>query len=179
MKIYRLHYPHDQQELNLEPSAVAVGFFDVLHRGHEDVIGRMEDIAEAEGLKKAVMTFDPHPSVVLSPKKQRTPYLTPLDIKLEMLEEGGDLEVSGFITSYDVTPTAVTSQEIAAQNRLTVTVKIIFKNNKHEEEDFEKSFAAYQDYDSNLSLDAVEAQLVDEIVEILVEDIFNATVANW
>ena len=45
--------------------------------------------------------------------------------------------------------------------------------------DFEKSFAAYQDYDSNLSLDSVEAQLVDEIVEILVEDIFNATVANW
>ena len=99
--------------------------------------------------------------------------------KLEMVEEGGDLEVSGFITSYEVTPTAVTSQEVAAQNRLTVTVKITFKNNKHEEEDFEKSFAAFQDYDSNLSLDAVEAQLVDEIVEILVEDIFNATVANW
>lgn len=99
--------------------------------------------------------------------------------KLEMLEEGGDLEVSGFITSYDVTPTAVTSQEVAAQNRLTVTVKITFRNNKHEEENFEKSFAAYQDYDSNLSLDAVEAQLTDEIVEILVEDIFNATVANW
>ena len=99
--------------------------------------------------------------------------------KLEMLEEGGDLEVSGFITSYDVTPTAVTSQEVAAQNRLTVTVKITFKNNKHEEEDFERSFAAFQDYDSNMSLDAVEAQLVDEIVEILVEDIFNATVANW
>lgn len=99
--------------------------------------------------------------------------------KLEMLEEGGDLEVSGFITSYEVTPTAVTSQEIAAQNRLTVTVKITFRNNKHEEENFDKSFAAYQDYDSNLSLDAVEAQLVDEIVEILVEDIFNATVANW
>ena len=56
--------------------------------------------------------------------------------KLEMLEEGGDLEVSGFITSYEVTPTAVTSQEVAAQNRLTVTVKITFKNNKHEEEDF-------------------------------------------
>ncbi len=99
--------------------------------------------------------------------------------KLEMLEDGGDLQVSGFITSYEVTPTAVTSQEVAAQNRLTVTVKIQFKNLKHDEEDFEKSFAAYQDYDSNLSLDSVEAQLVDEIVEILVEDIFNATVANW
>ena len=99
--------------------------------------------------------------------------------KLEMLEDGGDLEVSGFIASYDVSPTAVTSQEVAAQNRLTVTVKITFKNNKHPEEDFDKSFAAFQDFDSNLSLDAVEAQLVDEIVEILVDDIFNATVANW
>lgn len=99
--------------------------------------------------------------------------------KLEMVEDGGDLEVSGFIMSYDVTPTAVTSQEIAAQNRLTITVKITFKNNKHEEEDFEKSFAAFQDYDSNLTLDSVEGQLVDDIVEILVEDIFNATVANW
>lgn len=99
--------------------------------------------------------------------------------KLEMLEDGGDLEVSGYIASYDVTPTAVTSEEVAAQNRLTITVKITFKNNKHPEEDFEKSFAAFQDFDSTISLDAVEAQLVDEIVEILVEDIFNATVANW
>ena len=99
--------------------------------------------------------------------------------KLEMLEDGGDLEVSGYIASYDVTPTAVTSEEVAAQNRLTITVKITFKNNKHPEEDFDRSFAAFQDFDSTLSLDAVEAQLVDEIVEILIEDIFNATVANW
>ena len=99
--------------------------------------------------------------------------------KLEMVEDGGDLEVSGAITSYDVTPTAVTSQEVAAQNRLTITVKITFKNRKYPKEDFDKSFVAFQDYDSNMSLDSVEAQLVDDIVEILVEDIFNATVANW
>ncbi|GAB3070053.1 bifunctional riboflavin kinase/FAD synthetase [Salinicoccus sesuvii] len=89
MKIYRLHYPHEQHELNLKPSAVAVGFFDGLHRGHQNVISKMEEIAREKGLKKAVMTFDPHPSVVLSPKKQRTTYLTPLDIKLSMLEARG------------------------------------------------------------------------------------------
>ena len=98
---------------------------------------------------------------------------------LEMLPEGGDLEVSGIITNYDVTPTAVTSDEIASQNRLTITVRITYKNNKHEEEDFERSFAAFQDYDANNSLDAVESGLCEDIVEILVEDIFNATVANW
>ena len=100
--------------------------------------------------------------------------------KLEMLPEGGDLEISGMITNYDVTPTAITSNEVASQNRLTITVKITYVNNKYEKESFkDKSFAAFQDYDSNLSLDAVEASLCDDIVEILVEDIFNATVANW
>lgn len=99
--------------------------------------------------------------------------------KLEELNEGGDLEVAGVIMSYDITPTAVTSAEVAAQNRLTITVRITFTNHKYPDEDFEKSFAAFQDYDSNLTLEQVEVQLVDAIVEILVEDIFNATVANW
>ena len=82
---------------------------------------------------------------------------------LEMLPEEGDLEVSGIITNYDVTPTAVTSDEVASQNRLTITVRITYKNNRHEEENFEKSFAAFQDYDSNNSLDAVENGLCEDI----------------
>lgn len=101
--------------------------------------------------------------------------------KLEMLSEGGDLEVSGVITNYEVTPTAVTSEEVAAQNRLTITVQITFINNKYPEDSFTspRSFAAFQDYNSELTLDQVESQLCDEIIEVLVEDIFNATVADW
>lgn len=101
--------------------------------------------------------------------------LTPLDI----LTENGDLNVSGEITSYDTRPMAVSADEVATQNRLTVNVKIYFTNRLHPEEDFEKSFSAYADYDSNQLLDAVEGSLCDEIIDILVEDIFNATVANW
>ena len=56
---------------------------------------------------------------------------------------------------------------------------IYFTNHLHPEEDFEKSFSAYQDFDSSQSFDAVESTLVTDIIEILVEDIFNATVANW
>ncbi|WP_411844092.1 bifunctional riboflavin kinase/FAD synthetase [Salinicoccus sp. HZC-1] len=89
MKIIRLHYPLDNAQEELKDSAAAIGFFDGLHRGHQNVINKMIEIADEKNLKKAVMTFDPHPSVVLSPKKQRTTYLTPLDIKLEMLEEMG------------------------------------------------------------------------------------------
>lgn len=98
---------------------------------------------------------------------------------LSILTENGDLNVSGEITSYDTRPVAVTADEVASQNRLTVTVKIYFTNRLHPEEDFEKSFSAYDDYDSNQLLDAVESSLCDEIIDILVEDIFNATVANW
>lgn len=99
--------------------------------------------------------------------------------KLEMLYENADLEVSGFISSYEVTPTAVTSDEVAARNRLTITVRISFRNNKYPEDNFDRSFAAYQEYDSNNSLDAVQATLCEQIIETLVEDIFNATVADW
>lgn len=98
---------------------------------------------------------------------------------LEMLEEGGDLYVSGIITGYETKPVAVTADEVAAQNRLTITIKIQYSNKLHPKEDFEKSFSAFADYDSMQSLDSVEAQLCDDIIEILVEDIFNATVANW
>lgn len=99
---------------------------------------------------------------------------------LEILDEGADLEVGGEIVGYDVKATAVTADEVAAQNRLTITVKLYYINNKHPEENFEsKSFSAYQDYDSTQSLDMVESALCEDIVETLVEDIFNATVANW
>ena len=100
--------------------------------------------------------------------------------KLEQVDMDGDLEISGEITGYDVKATAVTADEVAAQNRLTITVKVNFQNRKYPEDDFEnKSFSAYEDYDSTLSLDAVESSLCEEIITKLIDDIFNATVAQW
>ena len=99
---------------------------------------------------------------------------------LEQVDMDGDLEIEAAITGYDVKAMAVTANETAAQNRLTVSVKVSFTNRKHPEDDFpDKSFSAYSDFDSSLSLDSMEAQLCDEIVEKLCEDIFNATVAQW
>lgn len=99
--------------------------------------------------------------------------------RLEQVDMDGDLELTGEITGYDVKPQAVTSDEVAAQNRLTVTVKVAFTNRKYPEDDFDKSFSAYADYDSMQSLDAVEAGLCEEIIEKIVEDVFNASVAQW
>lgn len=99
--------------------------------------------------------------------------------KLEQVEMDGDMEISGSITGYEVRASAVTANEVAAQNRLTITVNVEFTNKKYPEEDFEKSFSNYADYDSTQSLDAVESSLCAEIIEKIVDDIFNATVANW
>lgn len=99
--------------------------------------------------------------------------------KLEQVEMDGDLELQGEVTGYEVRAAAVTANEVAAQNRLTVTVKLKFTNKKYPEDDFEKNFSAYSDYDSTNSLDAVESTLCQEIVDKLVEDMFNASVAQW
>lgn len=99
---------------------------------------------------------------------------------LEQLDMDGDLEITGEITGYDVKATAITAGDVASQNRLTVTIKVSFTNRKHPEDDFtSKSFSAYSDYDSTNSLDTVESTLVTEIIEKLVDDVFNATVAQW
>lgn len=99
--------------------------------------------------------------------------------KLEQVEMDGDLDLQGEVTGYEVRAAAVTANEVAAQNRLTVTVKLKFTNKKYPEDDFEKSFSAYSDYDSTNSLDAVESTLCQEIIDKLVEDMFNASVAQW
>lgn len=99
---------------------------------------------------------------------------------LEQVETDGDLEISGAITGYDVSASAITADEVAAQNRLVVSVSITFENRKYPEDNFEnKTFSAYADYDSSNSLDAVESTLCAEIIEKIIEDIFNATVAQW
>ena len=98
---------------------------------------------------------------------------------LEQVDEDGDLELVCEVTDYDVKATAITAGEVAAQNRLTITVKIEFSNRKYPEDDVSSSFSAYEDFDSANSLDAVEAALCETIIEKLVEDIFNATVAQW
>ena len=99
--------------------------------------------------------------------------------KLEQVEEDGDMEISGTVTGYEVSATAVTANEVASQNRLTITVNIEFENRKHPEDNLQRSFSQYSDFPSTQSLDAVESTLCTEIVERLIEDIFNATVAQW
>lgn len=98
---------------------------------------------------------------------------------LNELSEDGDIEFEGQITGYEVRPMSIQKEDLAAQNRLTISVKLKYTNNKAPEENFDRSFSAYEDYDSNQSLSDVEDDLTKQIVTKLTEDIFNATIANW
>jgi hypothetical protein len=102
---------------------------------------------------------------------------------LSMDRDQGDLEFSGEITGYDVRPLSIQQsaqgQDFASMNRLTVTVKVVFTNNKDHEQDFNTTFSAYYDWESTRSLNEVESSAVEVIVEQLVDDIFNKSVANW
>jgi len=91
-----------------------------------------------------------------------------------------DLRLEGEITGYRVNPMSATAQQTAAQNRLTVTVNVRFYNKLNEKDDFEKQFSFYSDFDasSQLSGGILESAL-DEILERIIQDIFNAALGNW
>jgi len=98
---------------------------------------------------------------------------------LTLVRNGGDLHFEAQITNYSTTPIAIQGNETASQNRLTITLSVKFTNAKDDRQDFEKTFSRFTDFDSKSNLTTVENALIDEIKEQLIQDIFNASIANW
>jgi len=98
---------------------------------------------------------------------------------LDLSNQGGDVQFSGEITGYATRPVAITGEETAARNRLTITVRVKYTNVVEPELDFDTSFSRYEDYDSSQNLSDVEDELIDLIVENLVIDIFNKAFVSW
>lgn len=98
---------------------------------------------------------------------------------LDELGENGDIEFEGQISGYEVRPMSIQKDDLAAQNRLTITIKVKYTNNKVPEQSFDRSFSGFDDFDSALTLSDIESGLVPDIVKKINEDIFNATIANW
>jgi len=98
---------------------------------------------------------------------------------LDLSNQGGDVQFSGEITNYVTRPTAITSAETAARNRLTITVRVKYANVMEPDLDFDSSFSRYEEYDASAPLSEVENTLITLIVENLVEDIFNKAFISW
>ncbi|MDT8308495.1 MAG: LptE family protein [Bacteroidales bacterium] len=99
--------------------------------------------------------------------------------KLTLTEEMGDLHFEGEITAYTVAPLAITGDDQAATNRLTIRINVRFYNKFKEEDNFESSFARYEDFSSDVNLADIEDQLMDAIIEKLVDDLYNKALVNW
>jgi hypothetical protein len=91
----------------------------------------------------------------------------------------GDVNFEGEVTDYNTRPLTVAADARAAMNRFTINVKVKFTNSVDSNLSFDQTFTRYEDYDSNLDLSAVEKELSDKIVEMIVEDIFNKAFVNW
>ena len=98
---------------------------------------------------------------------------------LQLIRTTADLDFEGTIVDYSVNPLAIQGNEFAAQNRLTISVKIRFSNNKDESKDFEQVFTRYADYPGTQTLSTVEADLIKTINTQLIDDIFNKAFVNW
>lgn len=99
--------------------------------------------------------------------------------RLAVVQKGGDLELDGEITGYSLTPMAISADSYSAATKLTITVMVHFVNNVNPEENFDRSYTAYQVFDSNQLLDDVQEGLCALMITEIAEQIYNDTVARW
>lgn len=99
--------------------------------------------------------------------------------RLELVRRGGNLELEGEITGYQLTPMSVSADSYAAETKLTMTVRVRFTNNINPEDSFEKTYSAYQTFDASLMLNDVQEELCNTMITEIAEQIYNDTVAKW
>jgi riboflavin kinase/FMN adenylyltransferase len=85
LEVKRLGFPLNIKTYEFPPLAMALGYFDGVHRGHQQVILEAKEQALVKGIHSAVMTFDPHPSVVLGRNKTHVQNITPLAEKIQIM----------------------------------------------------------------------------------------------
>ncbi|MDD3322763.1 MAG: LptE family protein [Paludibacter sp.] len=99
--------------------------------------------------------------------------------RLQLLKKGGDMNIEGEIVGYQLTPMAISADSYSSETKLTMTIKVRFTNNKNPEDDFEKTYIAYQTFDSNQMLTDVQDELMTVMVKEIADNIYNDTVAKW
>lgn len=99
--------------------------------------------------------------------------------RLQLVNQNGDMEIEGEIVGYELTPMAVQEDAFASETKLTMTVRMRFRNNKTDDPEIEERISAHRTFPSNTLFDSVQDQLINELIDEIVDQIFNATMANW
>lgn len=100
--------------------------------------------------------------------------------RLQLVNQNGDMEIEGEIVGYELTPLAVQEDAFASETRLTMNVRMRFRNNKQEGKDKpDQTISANRTFSSNVMLNDVQDQLNKELIDEIVDQIFNTTMADW
>lgn len=99
--------------------------------------------------------------------------------RLNLVNEDGDIQISGEIRGYDITSVAMTNDNFASTKRLSVRIRVKFENKYQPEKNFDKEFSASEDFPGDQSDVSAQETLIEDIIETLAENIFIATVADW
>lgn len=101
-------------------------------------------------------------------------------------EDAPDAEFSGSISSFNVQSVAPERNSNDGQvqfgstlNRLTISVQVSYVNNQDEEDDWSQSFSFFEDFDNDSNLEDVQDELIDNIFEQILQDIFTRAFTNW
>ncbi len=99
--------------------------------------------------------------------------------RLILVNGTGDLDFEGVITSYETRSTGISAGDVTASNRFTISVKVKYTNSFDSEKDFEMSFSRFEEYPSSQTFEQAQSNYTKDILELLVEDIFNKAFVNW
>lgn len=99
--------------------------------------------------------------------------------RLSVDRKNGDLEIEGEIIGYELTPMGIGADGFSAETKLTLTIRVRYTNNINPDDNFERTYSAYQTFDSKQMLTDVQDALCETMVKELAENIYNDTVAKW
>ena len=99
---------------------------------------------------------------------------------LQLVTSGADITYEGEITEYRISPTTATADNTAAQNRLTIGVRLRFYDKNNPDDDLNQQFSFFYDYPGTAQLvGAQKDTAIAEILERITQDILNATLGKW
>ena len=98
---------------------------------------------------------------------------------LTQVKSGGDIMFQGEIVEYKIEPAALSAGQTAAKNRLTIAIKIEYTNNKNSDDNLSKRYSWYYDYPASTIINDIKAEAQEEILNVIIDNLFNDTLAKW
>ena len=99
--------------------------------------------------------------------------------RMRVVNTVGDVDFSGEITDYRIESVAISAGDMSAKTRFTIAVRVKYTNSADPDDSFDASFSRYREFDSTTEFSSVEASLSEEIIDEIIEQIFNKAFVNW